>query len=87
MSWCLLSHNLLLPESLLLPMMVFLILASESADLSSVGARWENALILLQLLPASFRLKTQDPSFIFPVITSFTAALFGEPGLASPFLA
>lgn len=88
MSRCLLSHNLPLPKSLLLPVMVFLTLASESADLSIVGARWENALILVELLQASpFRCKTQDPSLLFPVIASFSAAWFGEPGLASPLLA
>lgn len=88
MSRCLLSHNLPLPESLLLPMMVFLTLASELADLSSVVARWGNALILVKLLQASsFRLKTQDPSLSFPVTASFSAVQFGEPGLASPLLA
>lgn len=42
MCLCLLSQSSLscFPESLLLPVMVFLTLASQSADLSSVGARW-----------------------------------------------
>lgn len=69
-------------------MMMFLTLASESADVSFLGARWENALILLKLLQASpFRCETQDPSLVFPVIAYFSAAWFGEPGLASPLLA
>lgn len=39
MSWCLLSHNPPLPESLLLPMMVFLTLASELADFQICGSQ------------------------------------------------
>lgn len=73
------------PESLLLPVMLFLTLASEPADLSSVGSDF-----LVKLLQAlSFRLKAQDPSLILLLSSCFqlcSLKCLGWPRLSLPNL-